>query len=238
MEGGKSATKACWASSCSYGRPIEHRDTHRIGLETDGKNSKLCIPSSSFSPIAWPVEFRDSHQCPYKRQPDFPTPTMHSCERWLPPSGREGPRNIMQKKNKAEEQTSCNIHVSVVHGTSATPRHRNLHILFLTFFPGIAPPPPLPLGTAFSSYELSSASITVLTASSKTWSTPRISLLLHSTYVAPIRSATALPCSGVTGVRPWVLRRSMHVRLLRRSDFRPTRMRGVVGQKWRTSGYH
>jgi hypothetical protein len=30
----------------------------------------------------------------------------------------------------------------------------------------------------------------------------------------------------------------MHVRLLRRSDLRPTRMRGVVGQKWRTSGYH
>ena len=30
----------------------------------------------------------------------------------------------------------------------------------------------------------------------------------------------------------------MQSRLLRRSDFRPTRMRGVVGQKWRTSGYH
>jgi hypothetical protein len=30
----------------------------------------------------------------------------------------------------------------------------------------------------------------------------------------------------------------MHVLLERRSDFRPTRTRGVVGQKWRTSGYH
>lgn len=30
----------------------------------------------------------------------------------------------------------------------------------------------------------------------------------------------------------------MQTRLLRRSDLRPTRMSGVVGQKWRTSGYH
>ena len=30
----------------------------------------------------------------------------------------------------------------------------------------------------------------------------------------------------------------MQVRLLRKSDLRPTRMSGVVGQKWRTSGYH
>jgi len=30
----------------------------------------------------------------------------------------------------------------------------------------------------------------------------------------------------------------MHVRLVRKSDLRPTRIRGVVGQKWRTSGYH
>lgn len=78
----------------------------------------------------------------------------------------------------------------------------------------------------------------VLTASSKTSSTPRISLLLHSTYTAFMRFATAWPCSGVTGVRPWVLRRSMQARLVRRSDLRPTRIRGVVGQKWRTSGYH
>ena len=78
----------------------------------------------------------------------------------------------------------------------------------------------------------------VSTASSNTSCTPDISLLLHSTYMAPIWLATFWPCSAVTGVRPWVLRRSMQDFLLRRSDLRPTRMRGVVGQKWRTSGYH
>lgn len=30
----------------------------------------------------------------------------------------------------------------------------------------------------------------------------------------------------------------MQARFVRRSDFRPTRIRGVVGQKCRTSGYH
>jgi hypothetical protein len=30
----------------------------------------------------------------------------------------------------------------------------------------------------------------------------------------------------------------MQVRLFLRSDLRPQRMMGVVGQKWRTSGYH
>lgn len=30
----------------------------------------------------------------------------------------------------------------------------------------------------------------------------------------------------------------MQVRLERRSDFKPTRTIGVIGQKWRTSGYH
>lgn len=30
----------------------------------------------------------------------------------------------------------------------------------------------------------------------------------------------------------------MQVGLSRRSDFSPRRMTGVVGQKWRTSGYH
>ena len=78
----------------------------------------------------------------------------------------------------------------------------------------------------------------VLIAVSKTSSTPRISLLLHSMYLAPILAATAWPCSGVTGVRPCVLKSSMQLRLWRRSDLRPTRMIGVVGQKWRTSGYH
>ena len=30
----------------------------------------------------------------------------------------------------------------------------------------------------------------------------------------------------------------MQERFVRRSDLRPTRISGVVGQKWRTSGYH
>lgn len=57
-------------------------------------------------------------------------------------------------------------------------------------------------------------------------------------YMALIFLATSAPCALVTGVSPCVLRSSIHVRLLRRSDLRPQRMIGVVGQKWRTSGYH
>ena len=57
-------------------------------------------------------------------------------------------------------------------------------------------------------------------------------------YIAPIFCATALPCCWVTGVRPCVLRSSMQVRFDRRSDFKPQRIMGVVGQKWSTSGYH
>ena len=75
-------------------------------------------------------------------------------------------------------------------------------------------------------------------AVSKISCTPFISLEEHSMYFAPILVATDLPCCCVTGVRPCVLRSSMHVRLFRRSDLRPQRMIGVVGQKWRTSGYH
>ena len=78
----------------------------------------------------------------------------------------------------------------------------------------------------------------MLIASSKTSSTPVMSLLLHSMYMAFIRLATACPCSGVTGVSPCVLKTSIHVRFVRRSVLSPTRMMGVVGQKWRTSGYH
>ncbi len=106
--------------------------------------------------------------------------------------------------------------------------------------PLIPPPlPPLYCGRiCLSSFRLISIPTAVSTASSNTSCTPFISLLLHSTYVAPICLATFCPCSCVTGVRPWVLSRSMQVRLVRRSDFRPMRMRGVVGQKWRTSGYH
>ena len=75
-------------------------------------------------------------------------------------------------------------------------------------------------------------------AVSKISCTPVISLDEHSMYLAPIFVATALPCCCVTGVSPCVFRSSMHVRLCRRSDLRPQRMIGVVGQKWRTSGYH
>jgi hypothetical protein len=75
-------------------------------------------------------------------------------------------------------------------------------------------------------------------AVSKISCTPFISLDEHSMYLAPIFVATDFPCCVVTGVRPCVLRSSMHVRLCRRSDLRPQRMIGVVGQKWRTSGYH
>lgn len=75
-------------------------------------------------------------------------------------------------------------------------------------------------------------------AVSKISCTPVISLDEHSMYRAPIFAATDLPCCCVTGVRPCVLRSSMQVRLFRRSDLRPQRMMGVVGQKWRTSGYH
>jgi hypothetical protein len=75
-------------------------------------------------------------------------------------------------------------------------------------------------------------------AVSKISCTPFISLEEHSMYFAPIFVATDLPCCCVTGVRPCVFRSSMHVRLFRRSDLRPQRMIGVVGQKWRTSGYH
>lgn len=78
----------------------------------------------------------------------------------------------------------------------------------------------------------------MVTARSKISCTPLISLLLHSRYVAPILRATVAPCSGVTGVSPCVFSRSMQVRLVRRSDLRPTRMTGVVGQKCKTSGYH
>ena len=115
--------------------------------------------------------------------------------------------------------------------------HNILHGLLLPFL-GFTPPVFCWNGNWVCSRVAISCPTAVLTASSKTSSTPCISLLLHSTYTAFIRFATDWPCSGVTGVRPWVLRRSMQARFVRRSDLRPTRMRGVVGQKWRTSGYH
>jgi hypothetical protein len=130
--------------------------------------------------------------------------------------------------------------------------YRILQVRFLILLPGRGPP--LPEGAApvrllrllrparlagcSADQPCSSIEIAASTAFAKTSSTPRISLLLHSAYVAPIRRATFSPCSGVMGVRPWVLRSSMQVRLLRRSDLSPTRIIGVVGQKCRTSGYH
>ena len=118
-----------------------------------------------------------------------------------------------------------------------SPKHHNILHGLLPFFFGL--PPGFCWNGDWLCWRVSiSCPTAVLTASSKTSSTPRISLLLHSTYMAFMRFATAWPCSGVTGVRPWVLRRSMQARLVRRSDLSPTRMRGVVGQKWRTSGYH
>lgn len=76
-----------------------------------------------------------------------------------------------------------------------------------------------------------SLATTMSIAWSKISSTPCISLLLHSIYWAPIFLATVMPWSVVTGVSPCVFSISMHVFLCRRSDLRPTRIRGVYGQK-------
>lgn len=118
--------------------------------------------------------------------------------------------------------------------------HKIGHPLFFPRFPFHPIPEPLPANRSLSRVFFISISCptAVLTASSKTSSTPLISLLLHSTYIAFICRATRCPCSGVTGVNPWVLSKSMQERFVRRSDLRPTSMSGVVGQKWRTSGYH
>lgn len=120
----------------------------------------------------------------------------------------------------------------------SVPHQRILQLLFLGFLTTSTRPPGRSCLDSRCCFIAISWPTAVFTANSKTSSTPFISLLLHSTYMAPICFATLWPCSGVTGVRPWVLRRSMHTRLVRRSDLSPTRMSGVVGQKWRTSGYH
>jgi hypothetical protein len=114
--------------------------------------------------------------------------------------------------------------------------YRNLQPPF--FFLFLSPLIPLPRPPALVISLSSSSRIATIIAVSKISSTPMFSLDEHSIYRAPMRCAIAMPCSGVTGVRPWVLRRSMQVFLWRRSDFRPRRIKGVVGQKWRTSGYH
>jgi len=121
---------------------------------------------------------------------------------------------------------------------SAHPAQRMLHILLFFFRAGMAVPGldelELEVGSAATSWPRTVMSMAV----SKISCTPFISLEEHSMYLAPILVATDLPCCCVTGVRPCVFRSSMHVRLCRRSDLRPQRMMGVVGQKWRTSGYH
>lgn len=108
-------------------------------------------------------------------------------------------------------------------------------------FKVVMPPPPpflvpgaLPL--ELISYEPPRTAVSI--AVSNISCTPVISFDEHSMYMALIFLATSAPCALVTGVRPCVLRSSIHVRLLRRSDLRPQRIMGVVGQKWRTSGYH
>lgn len=109
--------------------------------------------------------------------------------------------------------------------------------LLLFFFFATTPLAPF-LCAAPSSAESSCPRTAMSMAVSKTSCTPTCSLDEHSMYNAPIFCATALPCCCVTGVRPCVLSSSMQVRLERRSDLRPQRMIGVVGQKCRTSGYH
>ena len=118
--------------------------------------------------------------------------------------------------------------------TNARCTQRILQLLLFFLFIGADAAVLPPSCTALSSRPRTAVSIAVSNISC----TPCISLDEHSMYIAPIFSATARPCCCVTGVRPCVLRSSMQVRLLRRSDFRPQRMIGVVGQKWRTSGYH
>jgi hypothetical protein len=113
-----------------------------------------------------------------------------------------------------------------------------LHILLFFFRAGIAVPGLDELELELGSAAMSCPRTVMSMAVSKISCTPFISLDEHSMYLAPIFVATDLPCCVVTGVRPCVLRSSMHVRLCRRSDLRPQRMIGVVGQKWRTSGYH
>lgn len=103
--------------------------------------------------------------------------------------------------------------------------YRNLQLRFFFLMPLNGAP--WPAGAEDCCRLLSSLATTMLIACSKISSTPLISLLLHSRYIAPILSATACPCSRVTGVSPWVFSRSMQVFLVRRSDLRPRRINGV-----------
>ena len=127
------------------------------------------------------------------------------------------------------------LSVNESHSTmNACSTQRILQLLLFFLFAGAAAVAPPSFPVSSSSRPRTAMSMAV----SKISCTPFISFEEHSMYIAPIFSATARPCCCVTGVRPWVLRSSMQVLLLRRSDLRPQRMMGVVGQKWRTSGYH
>ena len=111
---------------------------------------------------------------------------------------------------------------------------RILQLLLFFRLAGAPVGAPVPFAVSISSRPRTAVSSAV----SKISCTPLISFDEHSMYIAPIFSATARPCCCVTGVRPCVLSSSIQVRFVRRSDFRPQRIMGVVGQKWRTSGYH
>jgi hypothetical protein len=75
-------------------------------------------------------------------------------------------------------------------------------------------------------------------ANAKTSLTPRPVFAEHSIYFAPISFATAVPCSGVTGVCPCApnIRRVCSSR--RRSVLVPTNSNGTPSQKCATSGNH
>lgn len=77
-----------------------------------------------------------------------------------------------------------------------------------------------------------------LRAMSKTSFTPRPAFAEHSAYRAPMRFATACPCSADTGRTPCAASMSS-VRLSdRRSVFVPINKSGTFGQKCETSGCH
>lgn len=86
-----------------------------------------------------------------------------------------GPRGERKGKNGQEGRRERRMRVG----------YRILQVRFLIFFPGRMPPPEgLPLLRLFVGwvmYPSSSIAMTVSTALAKTSSTPRISLLLHST---------------------------------------------------------
>lgn len=143
-------------------------------------------------------------------------------------------RYAMAIRQRAKENRTTEKAIQCCRSNSSRSHfHKIGHPLFFPRFPFHPIPEPLPANRSLSlaSFISISCPTAVLTANSKTSSTPLISLLLHSTYIAFICRATRWPCSGVTGVNPWVLSSSMQERLVRRSDLRPTSMSGVVGQK-------